>query len=109
MNKNFKVVQIHGLSGLLILGLLVTGLFCGFMIFPIWVVMISWNALAHEFGNCPTINYTQAMMLWLIVILSLYLFFKNSISIKFEKGESLDPANIEDIVNEIKEKEENNK
>ncbi|MCK7521100.1 MAG: NAD-dependent DNA ligase LigA [Ignavibacteriales bacterium] len=85
MNKNFKIIQIHGLSGLLMVALIATGLFCGFVIFPIWVIMNAWNAAVGDIFNGPKINYFQAVLLWSAIALSLYLILKNSISIKFQK------------------------
>ena len=106
MNKNFKVIQVHGLSGLLILGFVLTGVFCGFVIFPIWVIMNVWNAVIADMLRGPLINYFQASLLWLAVILSLYLVLKNSISIKIQKEEYIGPK---EIINEIKEDTEADK
>ncbi|OGI00554.1 MAG: hypothetical protein A2104_05525 [Candidatus Melainabacteria bacterium GWF2_32_7] len=106
MNKNFKVVQIHGLSGILILGFVLTGLVCGFVIFPIWVIMNAWNAVAGDILGGPFINYFQAFLLWLAVALMFYLVLKNSISIKIQKEECIDSRDIKDIVSEIKEEKD---
>ncbi|EKE02514.1 MAG: hypothetical protein ACD_20C00375G0003 [uncultured bacterium] len=103
MNKNFKVIQIHGLSGLLILGVVVTGLFCGFVIFPVWVIMNAWNAIVGDILHGPVINYFQAVLLWSAVALMFYIGLKNSISIKIQKEDYPDPKDIKDIVSEINE------
>lgn len=103
MNKNFKVIQIQGLSGLLIFGFVLTGIFCGFVIFPIWVIMNAWNAVIGDILKGPVINYFQAALLWLAAALSLYLTLKNSISIKIQKEEYVDPSKI---IGEIKEEVE---
>jgi len=82
MNKNFKVFQIHGLSGLLLVGFFCTCLFFGFIIFPVWLVMAGWNEIIAHNLQAPSINYFQAALLWSIVIISMYLIFRSSISIK---------------------------
>ena len=105
MNKNFKVVEINGLSGLLILGFVATGLFCGFILFPIWVVMMGWNNIVGAIFNGPNINYFQASLLWSAFILIFYLLLRNSISIKIQKEEALNHKDIKDIINNIKHKE----
>jgi len=105
MNKNFKVIQISGLSGILLVGIVFTGLFCGFMLFPIWVVMMGWNAVVANTFHGPAINYIQAALLWTAIILSLYILLKNSISIRIQKEDNFEQRDIKDIINEIKEKD----
>ncbi len=97
MNKNFKVVQINGLSGILFLVLIVTGLFCGFVIFPIWVIMTVWNAVVSDIFYGPMINYIQAGMLWLLVALVLYLMLKNSVSIKIQRDANLSEEELKEL------------
>ena len=63
MNKDFKVIQINGLSGVLILGFITTGMVCGFILFPIWVLMMGWNSIVAEIFKGPTINYFQGMFI----------------------------------------------
>lgn len=105
MNKNFKIFQIQGLSGLLVLSFIFIGLFCGFVIFPIWIIMTGWNAIIPNTLNGPAINYFQAILLWLMLVLLIYILFRNSIIIKVQKAESLDQKDIKEIINEIKETE----
>jgi hypothetical protein len=102
MNKNFKVIQISGLSGILLVGIIFTGIFCGFMLFPIWVVMMAWNVAIASTFNAPVINYVQAALLWSAIILVLYILLKNSISIKIQKEDYFEQRDIKDIINEIK-------
>jgi len=104
MNKNFKVFQIHGLSGLLLLGFMSTCLFCGFILFPIWAVMIGWNDLIAGNFQGPIINYFQAALLWAVVIIFMYLNFRNSISIKIHtSNEKMGSDEMEEIMHEIEE------
>ena len=112
MNKNFKVVQIHGLSGLLMLGFVAVGLFCGFVLFPIWVIMTGWNELVGNILSGPIINYYQASLLWIFLALCSYLVLRNSISIKFHKADDdLDEEDIDEIIEDkfFKNEESNEK
>ena len=105
MNKKFKVIQINGFSGLLLLGFVLSGLFFGFAVFPIWVIMNCWNVVITDCLNLPTINYLQAMLLWLAISIIMYLALRGSISFKIQKEESLEPDKIKSIIKDIKEKE----
>jgi len=100
MNKDFKVFQLHGLSGLLLLGCMAVGLFCGFVLFPIWVIMIGWNEFAANMLGTPVINYYQSSLLWVFFALCSYLVLRNSVSIKVQKGVEEDDFDleIEDII-----------
>lgn len=110
MNKNFKVFQIHGLSGLFFLFFILTGLVFGFILFPVWAVMKGWNDIIVVEFHMPVINYVQASLLWSIVVLSAYLTFRNSISIKIHtSNDEIDEAEIKQILNEIDETKENTK
>lgn len=101
MNKNFKVFQIHGLTGLLLVGIIMAGIFCGFILFPIWIIMIGWNSLISSvYNGGPAINYYQATLLWLFIVLCFYLLIKNSVSIKIHNADNLDEENITKIIEE---------
>ena len=106
MNKNFKIIQITGLSGLFLLGFVILGVFCGFILFPIWVMMIGWNSIVKDILHGPAINYFQAMLLWSVISLAVYLILKNSISIKIQRDETFKNKDIKDIITEMKKKEE---
>ncbi|MFH0702193.1 MAG: hypothetical protein V2B14_01470 [bacterium] len=105
MNKNFKIFQIQGLSGLLILTFIFIGLFGGFIVFPVWAIMTGWNILIANTLNVPIINYFQAALLWLALLLLFYLIFRNSFLIKIQKDEIFDNRDIKDIIKEIEERE----
>ena len=105
MNKNFKIVQISGLSGILLVGILFTGIFCGFMLFPVWLVMMGWNAVIASSFNAPIINYLQAALLWSAIVIVFYILLRNSISIKIQKDDGIEQRDIKDIISEIREKD----
>ena len=101
MKKDFKVIQIHGLTGLLLVVFLGTGLFCGFVVFPVWLLMSAWNVFITDVFKMPEIGYTQAGMLWAFLVLLLYASFKNSFSMKIQKGNDIDTIDIGAVINEV--------
>ena len=106
MNKNFKIFQINGFTGLLFLGFILTCLFSGFVIFPVWLVALGWNEFIVHFG-LPAINYFQASLLWSIVLILVYLSLRSSVHIKVHSSEEeLSESEINEIINEIEDKEE---
>lgn len=109
MNKNFKVFQIHGISGLLFVGIVLACLFCGFVLFPIWVIMTGWNETIGGIYSGPVINYYQASLLWIFIAICFYLFLKNSIKIKIYKSDDIDDEEVTNIIEkEIIEEERKN-
>ena len=100
MNKNFKVFQIHGLTGLLFIAVIMAGLFFGFILFPIWAIMMGWNGTVGNIYNGPLINYYQASLLWGFISLCVYLFLKNSITIKIHTSDNLDEDNVKKLIEE---------
>lgn len=106
MNKNFKVIQINGLSGLLLLGVVLTGLICGFILFPIWILMVGWNELIAETFRGPQINYLQASMLWAMCALSLFMALRHSVSFKVHKDSKMNDVEIREAVSKIEEQSE---
>jgi hypothetical protein len=106
MNKNFKIFQIHGLSGLLLIGFAITGVFCGFIMFPVWAIMVGWNEVIANIFKGPSINYLQASLLWSIVIITVYLALKNSVSIKIHTiDKEMDDLEINKFIHHIEEME----
>lgn len=101
MNKNFKVIQLNGLSGLLLLGVVIAGLVCGFVLFPIWMIAVGWNAVIAQSFNGPDINYIQAALLWSIIAISLLMGLKNSVSFRVQKENDLNDVDLKKVVKSI--------
>lgn len=105
MNKNLKVFEIHGFTGLLLVFFLTLIAFLGFVIFPVWVFKLGWNEIIVSYFSLPSINFFQASMLWISCLLILYLVFKNSICIKVHTAEGMfEDEELKDIIKEIEEK-----
>ena len=89
MNKKFKVLQISGFSGMLILGAVIFCLLAGFIGFPIMLVTLGWNSLLAGTIGAPTMNYLQGALLWSIIWLSLYISSRNKFCIKMATEEDI--------------------
>lgn len=106
MNKNFKVLQIQGLSGLIFFGFVLTCLFCGFVMFPVCAVMMGWNQLIVNYFKLPPINYFQASLLWSMVVILFYISLRNSVFIKIHSSEEeLTDSEIHQIMNEMEQEQ----
>jgi hypothetical protein len=104
MNKNFKVFQIHGLTGLFFICFIAICLCIGFLIVPVWAVMAGWNQIITPFFELPSINYIQAALLWSIVVITFYIIFRNSVSIHIHTSDKeINDFEIKDIIHEIEE------
>lgn len=89
MNKNFKIIQITGLSGLFILGFVAFCLFCGFIGFPIWFLSNAWNHVVAGMLGGPAMSILQGTLLWGIICLSVYICARDSFSIKIAADEEI--------------------
>lgn len=89
MNKKFKVLQISGFSGLLILGAVVFCLIAGFIGFPVMLVTLGWNALLSGIFGLPSMNLIQGTILWSIICISFYLISKNKFCIRMTTEEDM--------------------
>ena len=92
MKKNLNVIQVRGIKGIIILGLVLCCLVVGFIVFPGWVAMHIWNLIAGCINGVPMIGLIQGVLLWGIIIASYLTFKKNRIvvCVKTPKGLSED-------------------
>lgn len=105
MNKNFKVITINGLRGILAAIFVVFGLIAGFVISPGWVCMKIWNYLFEQSGVVSVMNLFQGVMLWAIIALSLYALNNKRALIGFGSYPSLTPEQIKNIMEKTKKAE----
>jgi hypothetical protein len=101
MNKQFKVIQLNGLSGLFLILFVFVGIFFGFILFPIKALMFGWNSFMNEMFKWPSINNLQASLLWGFIVLSFYTVVKRNISIKIQHGDELTDIEIKQIVSNV--------
>lgn len=116
MNKNFRVITINGIRGMLAAFFVVCGLIAGFIISPGWLCMKLWNFVSEYYTYSITMNLFQGIILWAIIALSLYALNNKRSLIGFGSYTGLSPDQIRDIMertrqaeikllNELKEKQ----
>ena len=81
MKKNINVIQIKGIRGILMAGLIVSCLGAGFIVFPGWVIMHLWNYLSEFSFTIPSIGLIQGILLWAILVVSYMIFRKEKVVI----------------------------
>ena len=70
--------------------------------------MAGWNEIIANRLQGPIINYYQAFLLWAIVIIFVYLTFKNSISIKIHtSNEEMKDEEIDELIHDMDKAKEN--
>ena len=106
MNKNFRVITINGIRGMLMAIFLVLGLIAGFVISPGWLCMTLWNHYAAEALNLAFMNLIQGIMLWAIIALSLYALNNRHMLIGFGSYQGLSPEQVKDIMSRARASEE---
>ncbi len=105
MNKNYKVVTINGIRGLIAVVFIVLGLIAGFIISPGWVCMKAWNYMVQDSNVVSQMNIYQGIILWTIIALSLYLLNNKQSLIGFNSFQGLSPEQIKDIMKRTREAE----
>ena len=68
MRKKCNIIQINGLSGILLAIFAICCAITGFIAFPSWLCMHAWN-FAASYVNFPVMNIYHGAMLWLIIAL----------------------------------------
>lgn len=105
MNKNFKVITINGIRGVLAAIFIVLGLIAGFIISPGWVCMHLWNHIFEDSNTVALMNIYQGVMLWAIIALSLYALNNKKALIGFGSYQGLSPEQIKDLMARAKQSE----
>ncbi len=105
MNKNFKVITINGIRGVLAAIFIVLGLIAGFIISPGWVCMHLWNHIFEDSNTIALMNIYQGIMLWAIIALSLYALNNKKALIGFGSYQGLSPEQIKDLMARAKQSE----
>ena len=105
MNKNFKVITINGIRGVLAAIFIVLGLIAGFIISPGWVCMHLWNHIFEDSNTVAIMNIYQGIMLWAIIALSLYALNNKKALIGFGSYPGLSPEQIKDLMARAKQSE----
>lgn len=102
MRKNLRVIQINGFRGLLMAVFVVCCLIAGFIIFPAFVSMNAWNYLSVKTGSFPVINFYQGLLLWGIIVFSVYIFNKRKFIVSINAPQELTDEEVKDVVSRFK-------
>lgn len=105
MNKNFRVITINGVRGIIVAVFIVFGLVSGFIVSPGWVCMSLWNVIFDQSNIVSTMNLFQGILLWAIIALSLYALNNRRALIGFGSYQGLSPEQIRDIMNRARQSE----
>ena len=102
MKKNLNVIQIKGIRGLIIAGLVVCCLVAGFIAFPGWVGMQAWNFMASNIENLPAIGLFQGILLWGIIIASYFTFRKEKVVVCLKSPQGLSEDELKAVFANMK-------
>jgi hypothetical protein len=102
MKKNLNVIQIKGIRGLIIAGLVVCCLAAGFIAFPGWVGMHAWNFIASNIENLPAIGLFQGVLLWGIIIASYFTFRKEKVVVCLKSPQGLNEEELKAVFADMK-------
>lgn len=105
MNKNYRVITINGVRGVITAIFIVCGLIAGFIISPGWVCMKLWNCIFDSSSSVPMMNLIQGVMLWAIIALSLYALNNKRALIGFGAYPTLTPEQIRNIMEKARQSE----
>lgn len=101
--NNVRVIQINGLRGLMLTFFIVSCLLAGFIAFPAFLTMNIWNYLVAKSVSLPSINFSQGVLLWAIIIISAFLFNKKKFIVSFSAEQELSENQVQRIVSKVKE------
>lgn len=102
MKKNFRVVQINGLRGIMIALFVISCLVAGFIVFPAFLTMNVWNYLSVTTASFPLINMYEGALLWAIIVFSTYIFTKRKFIVSFNSEKELTDEEVSQVVAKIK-------
>lgn len=109
MKKNVRIVQINGFRGLFITLFIIACLAAGFVAFPAFLSMHVWNYLATKTLSFPTISFAEGLLLWGIILMSIFIFNKRKFIVSFNSQQELSDEEIKSVITKIKERAVNHK
>lgn len=102
MKKNMRVIQINGFRGLLIAFFIISCLIAGFVAFPAFLTMHTWNYLAQRTGSLPILTLGGGALLWAIIALSIYIFNKRKFIVSFNSQQELSEDEIKAVISKVR-------
>ena len=102
MKKNFNVIQINGIKGLIMAGGIVACLFAGFVMFPGMVMKTVWNIISSSIGIIPQIATLQGVLLWGIVVVSYFAFRRKGFMVEFKSADDLSRDEMDEVMQRMR-------
>ena len=102
MKKNFNIIQIRGIKGILFVVFIGCCLAAGFVVFPGLVAMHIWNYLVKYTATIPTIGIIQGILLWGILAASYFTFRKEKLVVCMRSSDGLTEDEIKEVFQNIK-------
>lgn len=103
MKKKMRVLEIRGFKGLALALFVTSCLIAGFIAFPGFVAMNTWNYLANKTLSFPTINFLGGVLLWGIALMTFFITRKKKpFSISFASPQELTDAEVQQVLSKIK-------
>lgn len=102
MKKNFNVIQIRGIKGLIIAIGVGICLAAGFILFPGYVCMYAWNFISSYVENMPAIGIIQGLLLWGIIVASYFVLKKDRVVVCFKTPEGLSEDELKAVFEDVK-------
>ena len=96
MKKNFKVIQLNGFAGLIIILLVVLAAIGSIVVLPIYGTKFLWNEFVSSAFTIQEIRLSQAALLWFAALAVFYGYLKKRICFKFVNSAEM-PNNINSI------------
>lgn len=102
MKRNMRVIQINGFRGLIVAFFVISCLIAGFIAFPAFIAMHTWNYVALKTGSFPVLSFAGGTLLWAIIALSIYLFNKRKFIVSFNSHQELSEDEIRNVISKIR-------
>ena len=109
MKKNLNIIQIRGIKGLVIAGMIISCLIAGFIAFPGLVAMHIWNITANYIENMPSIGLLQGILLWGIILASYFTFRKERLVVCMKSPQGLNDEELKSVFADLKKQAQDDK
>ena len=112
MKKNFKIIELSGLAGIIIILLVILAVVGSVVVLPVYGVKYIWNEFINAYFNLPAIRLAQASLLWFAALAVAYGYLKKRICFKFVNMADMPDNHIRQIdyekfMEKIKEEQKN--
>lgn len=108
MKRNIRVIKINGFRGIFLSLFIVSCIIAGFIVFPSFVTMNIWNYLAVKTSSFPSIDINEAILLWAIIVFSIFIFNKKKFIVSFNSKHELTEDEVREVVSKFKSQTEVN-